>query len=400
MFKTIIQLLVLISVVSANAQDIKTIQLKPVGSTQQLSIVPLGTTLELSFDDLDNDNKEYQYKIEHQTYDWQASDLMPSQYINGFQQNYITKVSYSFNTLQEYTHYSISFPNANTRITKTGNYLISVLDEDERVLFSRQFTYYQNKTLVGVSVHSSRISKAFNEDQNVQVIVNHKNFKINNPQAEVKVAIIKNNNWKSVQYNELPQYFKLQQLIYTYIDKNNFKGGNEYRHFDNKSIQNTSIDIYQSEMKDLYHNHLYTSIPRRSLPYAYNPDANGQFIIRTLDGEDPNTDADYALVHFILDDMEYSNKSVYIVGQFNNYELSDDYKMTYTNDAYMTVLKLKQGFYDYEYVTLNEDGSIDESSIDGSFYQTDNEYTVLVYYHPIGGLYDEVIGVGRGYVKN
>ncbi len=400
MLRRILQLLIFISLVKVNAQNIKTIQLKPVGSKEQLSIVPLGTRLELSFDDLDADNKEYQYKIVHQTYDWQTSNLMPSQYINGFQQNYITQTSYSFNTLQEYTHYSVSFPNVNTQITKTGNYLISVLDEDENIIFSRRFTYYDTKTLVGVSVIPSRVSQSLNESQNVQAIVNYKNFNINNPQSEIKVAILQNNNWNSVQYNKLPQYTKPQQLIYAYVNRNNFKGGNEFRHFDTKSIRDTNIDIYQTELKDIYHHYLYGSTPRKDLPYSYNPDANGQFIIRTLDGEDPNTEADYSIVHFTLDTMEYDDKSVYIVGQFNNYDLSEAYKMTYHNNAYTAELKLKQGFYDYKYVILNNDNTIDESSIDGSFYQTDNEYTVLVYYHPIGSLYDQVIGVGRGYVKN
>ncbi len=382
------------------SQEIRTIQLKPVGSSEQLNIVPLGNSLELSFDDLDADNKEYQYKIEHQTFDWKPSELVPSQYVNGFQQNYITNVTNSFNTLQSYTHYSLTIPNENTIITKTGNYLISVLDEDENVIFSRRCTFYKNKTLVGVSVIPSRISQSLNEEQNVQVIVNHKNFRINNPQQEIKIAILQNNNWKTAKYNDIPQYFKPQQLIYSYINKNNFKGGSEFRHFDSKSIRNTNIEIARSEMKDLFHNYLYTDEPRRNIPYNYNPDANGQFVIRTLDGDDPNTEADYAIMHFSLDDFERENKDIYIVGMFNNYQLSDENKMTYLDNIYTADIKLKQGFYDYQYVVLDNKNEVNNVLIDGSFYQTENEYVVMVYYRPLGSLYDQVIGVGRGYVKN
>ncbi len=400
MLQKIIFLVFISFFLGVKSQEIRTIQLKPVGSSEQLNIVPLGEIVELSFDDLDADNKEYQYKIEHQTFDWKPSDLIASQYISGFQQNYITEVSNSFNTLQNYTHYSLTIPNENTTITKTGNYLISVLDEDENIVFSKRLTFYQNNTLVGVSVTPTRISQSQNKEQNVQVIVNYKNFRINNPQQEIKVAIMQNNNWKTTRYNSIPQYFKPQQLIYSYLNKNNFKGGNEFRHFDSKSIRNTSMNIVKTEMKDLHHNYLYTDEPRRNVPYNYNPDANGQFVIRTLDGNDPNTEADYAIMHFSLEDFEHEYKNIYIVGMFNNYELSEENKMTYEDGIYFADIKLKQGFYDYKYVALDKENQVDKTIIDGSFYQTDNEYTVLVYYRPLGGLYDQVIGVGRGYVKN
>ncbi len=400
MSKKIIILVFLFVFFVGKSQEIRTIQLKPVGSSEQLNIVPLGSVLELSFDDLDADNKEYQYKIEHQTFDWKPSNLVASQYIDGFQQNYITDITNSFNTLQTYTHYSLTIPNENLMITKTGNYLISILDENENIVFSRRCVFYENNTLVGVSVTPARISQSLNQEQNVQVIVNYKNFRINNPQQEIKVAIMQNNNWKSTRYNTIPQYFKPQQLIYSYLNKNNFKGGNEFRHFDSKSIRNTSMNIVKTEMKDLHHNYLYTDEPRRNIPYSYNPDTNGQFVIRTLDGDDPNTESDYAIMHFSLEDFEQENKDIYIVGMFNNYTLSNENKMTYENGIYFADIKLKQGFYDYKYVVLDEENRVNNILIDGSFYQTDNEYTVLIYYHPLGSLYDQVIGVGRGYVKN
>ncbi len=385
--------------IEGKAQEIATIQLKPIGSQEQLSIVPLGTVLELSFDDLKS-NQDYQYKIELMTYDWKPSELTPNNYIDGFEQDNILNISNSFNTLQNYTHYSVQIPNENTKITKTGNYLISVLDEDDNIVFSRRCVFYRNYTDVGVRVSPTRLSFSKKEKQNVQVIVNHKKFRINNPNQEVKLAIIQNNNWKSIQYTKNTQFIRTNQLVYSYLNKNNFIAGNEFRIFDNKRIRYTNMNIAKSEMKELFHNYLFVDEPRRDLPYNYNPDANGQFIIRTLDGQNTDLDADYAIIHFALNDYYRDNRDVYIVGQFNNYSLEDTYKMTYEDGHYIANLKLKQGAYNYQYVVKDKNKNVDIGAVDGSFYSTDNEYTALIYFKENGGLYDQVIGVGRGYVKN
>ena len=138
---------------------IKSIQLRPLGDNVFNHIVPLGKTLELSFDDLKGDQKDYYYKLELMTHDWKKSNLIANQYIEGFQSNIIFNVENSFNTFQNYTHYSVQFPNQNTRITKSGNYLLSVLDEVEDVIFTRRFTLYENTVTVGVSVSRSRDTK-------------------------------------------------------------------------------------------------------------------------------------------------------------------------------------------------------------------------------------------------
>ena len=114
---------------------IKSIQLKPLQENNFSIVVPFGSTLELSFDDLEGDQKDYYYKIEQMNYDWTPSSLLASQYIEGFQSQIIFNVENSFNTFQNYTHYSVRFPNQNTRITKSGNYEISILDADDAIIF-------------------------------------------------------------------------------------------------------------------------------------------------------------------------------------------------------------------------------------------------------------------------
>ncbi len=384
-----------------NAQNIKTIQLRPKHNANQFAaIVRLGNVLELSFDDLEADSKEYQYKVAHMTHDWKPSNLTSNQYIDGFDENEIINITNSFNTLQSYTHYSVEIPNQNTIITKSGNYLISVLNEDYEVVFSRRCIFYEDITTVGVAVLRSRDTKSNNQKQTVQFSVNHPNIPINNATREINITLFQNHNWNTAINNIQPQFIKPQQLLYNHTFKTNFWGGNEFLNFDSKHLRNTSLNIAKTERKNIYHSYIYTDEQRADKTYTFNPDINGQFVVRTLEANDSNTEADYSIVHFSLDAFEpFEDKDTFVYGAFNNYQLSDENKMKYNtvDNVYQAEIKFKQGFYNYSYATLNKNNSINLNEIDGSFYQTENEYTVIVYYKPFGETYDRVIGVGNGY---
>ncbi len=390
----------LIFALQINSQTIKSIQMRPLHGNARQAFVPLGSVLELSFDDLEADNKEYQYKIEHMTYDWKPSNLQVNQYIDGFDQNYIIDVSNSFNTLQNYTHYSVKIPNQNTTVTKSGNYIVSVLNDDDEVIFSRRCVFYENITTVGVNVIRSRNTEFLNQQQTVQFIIDHRGLQINNPAQEIKVHLLQNNNWNTTLSNLTPQFINNNRLIYNYTNKTNFWGGNEFLNFDNKQIRNTNVNIAKTERQDIFLNYLYTDIERRKKPYTYNPDINGDFTIRTLDGEDDDSEADYALMHFTLETDEiYDNKDIYVYGSFNNYAFDNENKMTYNEESnlYEASIFLKQGFYNYTYATKNSNDQFDLNEINGTFFETENEYTVIVYYKPFGGLFDRVIGIGNGF---
>ena len=376
---------------------IKSVELRPLGKNVFNHIVPLGTTLELNFDDLEGDQKDYYYKIELMTHDWKKSNLIANQYINGFQSNIIFNVENSFNTFQNYTHYSVQFPNQNTRITKSGNYLLTVIDEVEDVIFTRRFTLYENSATVGVSVSRSRNTKNLNEEQTVNFVVNHPRLKINMPNQEIHVAILQNENWKTAITNIQPQFYKPNQLVYRYTRKTNFWGGNEYLFYDNKIIRNASINVRRAVRKEIFHNYLFPYINKDVKSYSYNPDINGQFVIRTLEGANPKTEADYVMMHFTLDvKNELNEKDVYVYGAFNNFSLNEENRMTFDayNNSYSSNILLKQGFYNYTYVTKSSDNKISEAEIRGNFSKTENDYTVIVYYKAFGALFDRVIGVG------
>ena len=70
----------------------------------------------------------------------------------------------------------------------------------------------------------------------------------------------------------------------------------------------------------------------------------------------------------------------------------DDFSDTYINSQLF-----KQGFYNYKFVLVDRDGTIDEGAISGNFWQTENEYTVIVYYKPFGSFFERVVGIGTGF---
>ncbi len=386
---------------SYSQNNIKSIQLKPLEATNFSTIVPLGKTLQLSFDDMDADQKEYYYKIQHMSSDWKPSAISTNQYIIGFNQNIILDYENSFNTLQNYTHYKVQIPNSNTKIIESGNYLISVLDDLQNVVFTRRFTLYENKALIGVSVIRSRKSKALNQQQTIQFTINYNENEIRNPSQEIKTVVLQNKIWETAISTLKPQSYRNNQLVYNYYNKPNFWSGNEYLNFDTKQIRNSTIQIARVEKKDIYHTYLYTQKARNLKPYTYFPDINGQFVIRTIEAANSSTEADYSMVHFSLDADEITNKEIYVYGAFNDFETTLENKMNFNSSTkkYEVSIILKQGFYNYTFVTKDKNNSLNTHEINGSFYQTENEYTVLVYYKAFGENYQRVIGIGSAKIN-
>jgi hypothetical protein len=383
-----------------DAEHIKTIILKPTAINSYAPIVQLGEKLMLTFDDLNADEHTYSYNVEHCDLDWNISDLSQSEFIDGFSGDRIRDYENSFNTLQPYTNYRLTIPNETTKIKISGNYLISILNEDDDVVFTRRFVVYEPKVNVGVAVFKSRDISFINTKQSVEFTVNTPNILINNPNEEVIPVILQNNNWQNAIIGLKPQFFRADQLLYKYNKETSFWGGNEFLYFDSKSIRSSSLNIANVELgEDLYHTYLFTNEERRNQPYTLYPDINGNFVIRTLNGENNNTDADYSWVYFSLKSSQsLEGKDVFVSGNFNNWQLNDINKLKYneTLGLYETKMLLKQGFYNYQYVTKAIDGTISTHDIDGSFYQTENDYTVLVYYKKFGSRYTKVIGVGYG----
>ncbi|GGK36167.1 type IX secretion system plug protein domain-containing protein [Lutibacter litoralis] len=386
-----------------DAAYIKTIILKPNSVNSYAPILRLGESFQLIFDDLNADEHDYTYKIEHCDYNWNSSGLSDSEFVDGYAEDRIRDYENSFNTLQPYTNYRLTIPNDDTRLKISGNYKIYILNEEQEIVFVRKFVVYESVVTVGVTVYKSRDISIINTHQSVEFIINHPNLRINNPKEEILPVVLQNNNWQTAIKGLKPQFYRGTQLLYKYNKETSFLAGNEFLYLDTKFIRNTTLNIAKVEKgTDLYHAYLYTNEERIDQPYTLLEDINGNFVVRTLDGDNNNTDADYGWVHFSLSCLEnLDGKDVFVSGNFNNWQLNNTNKLNYNLDTglYEAKLLLKQGFYNYQYVTKNQEGVISNSDIDGSFYQTENDYTVLVYYKKFGSRYTKVIGVGYGNSK-
>jgi len=383
-----------------DAEHIKTVIFRPAIANTYTPIAKLGTSLVISFDDTEADEKDYYYKIEHYNYDWLKSDLLTSEFINGYEEDRIRDYENSFNTLQYYTHYNFTIPNKVTQIKLSGNYVLSVFDDDDTVVFTRRFVLYEPKVDVGVQVMRSHDITTIQEKQSVDFVIHHPNLHINNPKEEIRITLLQNENWQTALGGFVPMYFKNNQLIYKYNKETSYWAGNEFWNFENKAIRNSTVAIANVELGDeIYHTYLYTNQERIDKAYTYFPDVNGNFVVRNIDGKGTELEADYTWVHFYLESLEdLEGKEVYVSGAFNNWQLNEGNLMSYNEDAqlYEAKILLKQGFVNYQFLTKDASGAISNHDIDGSHYQTENQYTVLVYYRKFGSRYDSVIGVGNG----
>ena len=377
---------------------IKTITFKGNTNQSELPILRLGEPLQLEFDVLNGDEADFYYVIEHYNYDWTPSRLVKSRYLQGFDDQRIVNYENSFNTYQLYSHYRLQIPNNQTSLLVSGNYLMKIFDEDGELMFSRKFMVYEETATVGVAIKRSRDVRFIHQKQSVDINIGSLNMNFVNPKQNVNVTIIQNNNLKTAITGLKPQYTLGNQLLYKYDTESSFWGGNEYLFFENKNARGANIGVQFFDLKDVYHNYLFTDIIRATRPYTYNPDINGNFLITALDTDNVDIEADYTVLHFSLQHPEMlSNNNIHVYGNFNNYTITDDTKMTFNTDSgfYETRLLLKQGFYNYKYVVVDKNNNVDEGAISGNFDQTENNYKVLVYYRDLGGLYDKLIGVGE-----
>ncbi len=353
----------------------------------------------LDFDDLGETYKDYYYTFIHCDAQWHPSDIPVEDYLNGFTENQITNYKHSINTTVPYIHYHLSFPNDDVRFRVTGNYIILVykdLNKENPVLTARFMVYSNRVTIRGKVIPPIGPDRA--RDQQLHFSVRFPGYPLRSPQDELFVVIRQNNRWDNARFGVTASQQRNSELIYENASGITFHGNNEFRDFDIKSIRYQSPNIAKIEYVPPYYNiRLKPSAFHTFDPYFSKKDLNGKYYIENSLGSNPDTDADYLNVFFNLPaNFPLDGGDVYVFGALTGWDFGKENRMTYNMDThqYEETMLLKQGYYNYAYAVKSpkqEQGDL--TRIEGSHFETGNDYTILVYYRSSFERYDRLIGV-------
>lgn len=379
--------------------NLKSVKLSPMGNPLDPPIVYLGNSqrLMLTFDDMDNVQKDYTYDIIHCNKDWTPSEMERIEYLDGFVDEEIDNSYFSVNTFVPYIHYQLPLPNADLSWNISGNYLLIIYegnDVDDRFpVITRRFMVVDKK--VNVSVRNRRpldVSK-LRTHYEFDLFVNNKDFKILDSRNTVSVTILQNYRWDIAIHDMKPKFAVGDQMTIDNTGKISFPSLKEFRSADIRSLDYvangvTSIDLNRYGTDVL----LDLARPRGDSYYTTIPDANGQFVIQNKDVGSSETGGDYANVIFTLESPE-REEEVYVMGAFTDWKVDEMYRMRYYDErkAYVAEVLLKQGYYDFFY-GVDKDGILHARDIEGSWADTENNYQVLVYLREPGDRYDRLIG--------
>jgi len=388
---------------SVYSEKIKSCLLSPTGSLIDFPAVEIHSSekLRLQFDDFDDDVQDYIYTINHCNADWTISELHSSEFVDGFSENYIDNYAFSFNTKRPYVHYELVLPNQDFKFVKSGNYVLTAYDSEHRnhPIFTKRFMVYEKSVLVGVDVHQATLAKGRYTDHEVDVTVNFTQVDYVNPIQDVKVSIYQGHRWDNVITNLKPSFIEGKRLVYDFEEESSFKAGNEYRFFDTKSVRfyGEGIQRVIPDSVDIFL--LYPDFPRANKPYSFYPDWDGYYVPNIMERANANVEADYVWVNFCLKQNPFITKGeVYVFGGLTNWNLRNDAKMVYSEQesCYETSLMLKQGYYNYTYLFV-EEGEVEarQDIVDGSFYQSSQDYFVFVYLYDHDYGYDRLVGTRK-----
>lgn len=384
-------------------ESIETVSLHRAGMVSSTPILYLNEQahLELSFDDLGYNAENYQYTLIHCNYLWYPSPIMLMDYLSGVTEGYIYEVKQSFNTLVPYQHYTLRFPNETMQPVLPGNYILWVYrnNDPKDLVLSRRFFVVDRQVQVVGDVHRPLDPRARNEMQEVDFEVELNDIQVSNPYNDIKIMIQQNMRWDNMVLNLAPQFVHGQTLIYDYERENLFEAGSEWRPLDLRSVYSLGVGVDKMIRDSLFIALLEVDEDRSYFTYSFRRDINGNRIIAVQGTENGAIEGDYVKTIFRLKNPYPSEElEVYVFGELSNWQLQPRFRMEYdaTKDIYYTDALLKQGYYNYYYVVKRPDEPAAEVRyFEGSHYETENDYTIYVYYRPLSLQTDLLIGLSR-----
>ncbi|MFD2244646.1 DUF5103 domain-containing protein [Pontibacter ruber] len=381
-------------------QSIKSVQFYVATGVPEEVLEPAVTPLSqerpviLEFDRLNANPQRLVAKLVHCNMDWTPSSLTETQYLNDFNEFFVTDVQNSVNTRVPYVHYRFRVP----RVKISGNYLLQVAEEGGGILLTRRLLVYQNQVVVAAKLGVPTGTNGRFSRQPVEFNVFYKDYPLVNPSQEVKAIMRQNHRWDNAKTYPRPTFVRDDQrrLEYVFFEpKDHFLGLSEFRPFDTRSIRYKGVGIDKIDLEktpiDVY---LQSDQNRQGAAYSQDPDVDGKQIFGNREYGYAMVNADYTWVDFELKAAEEANGTVYLLGALTDWQLSNEARMRYDAErqAYTGRLLLKQGYYNYYYTLKPNNGAPDESYFEGSHFETGNSYDILIYYRPPGTRADLLIG--------
>lgn len=378
----------------------KTLEVKVGGNEMSPPVIGMSGDdyLVISFDELSDDVSYLRYSLEHCDAMWRSSGLVESEFLEGFNEGEVTDYAFSDATTVHYVHYRIVLPNEEMRFTVSGNYLLKVYPENnpDEVLLQARFMVSEGSVAVSASV-STITDVDYNErNQQVSITVDAKEVPVHNIYNDLIVTVTQNGRSDNEVYLTVPQRVSGSKAIYEHLRQLIFPAGNEYRRFENVSVNFPSMRIDETVYAaPYYHMAVETDYPRAGERYEYDQTQRGRFKVHEYNSADPDVEADYVMTHFTLEMPRLSGADVFLDGDFTHRRFNPESLMHYDNyeQAYKASVLLKQGAYNYQYLVVPS-GSITgtTSVIEGDFYNTTNEYLIKVYLRTPGARYDRLVG--------
>ena len=381
---------------------VHTVTVAPVNNPYLPPVYVMGTdeVLNVNFDVLDYDVQYLRYSVTHCNADWQPSALVESEYVDGFNQADITDYKQSEATFVHYYNYNFTLPNPDFVLTKSGNYLLTVYQQDdpEKVLFQTRFMVSENTMWLEPEA-TSRTDMDYNDRlQQVSFALNFKRGAVADPYNELTAVVTQNSRLDNQVAVTKPLMVSSERITFEHNPALIFTAGNEYRRFEITSISSLNMGVERVEyFEPYYHATLYTDVPRADGQYLYDQTQHGHFTIRNRDSNyDSDIDADYVIAHFSLNTAgPLTGGKLYLQGEFTQMLPREAALMRYdaATGCYLCDLLLKQGHYNYQYLWVPDGTSVgDPGLIEGNKYQTTNEYLITIYDRPMGARYDHLVG--------
>jgi Domain of unknown function (DUF5103) len=383
---------------------IKSIKLYPVGDQTSYPIVPLNAIeqLELHFDDINVYSKNYFYTYQLCDADWTPVALSQFDYIKGFSQVRLSSFRQSSVGITRYVHYSAKLPAKNCMPSRSGNYLLKVFENGDtsRLLFTKKMLVVDNKVAVGIKITQPFSGNDYRFHQRVIINVNPNNLDIFNVNQQLKIVVLQNYRWDNAQITSSPTFIRNKQLEFNQEGLFDFEGGKEFRWLDLRSFRLQSDRVRKATYDDKGTDvRVVPDTARPQLRYQYYKDFNGMYFVEMFENFNPWWQSDYAKVHFTFIPENYEafpDRDLYLMGELTQFQVNDNSKMVYNTETgfYEKDLMLKNGYYSYAYVTKDRrPGSTPSFKYtEGNNWDTENNYTALVYYRGFGGRADELIG--------